>query len=220
MTFNLSNPIEILVVLAGLTLLPFLAVMVTSFAKIIIVLGLLRNALGLQTTPPNIILNGIAIILSAYIMHPVIMDTGKLVGETGFADVSIETLPTKMEAISGPICSFLTANSSPESRQFFIKSARQLWPKALAEGASEDDFIILLPAFVVTEISAAFQIGFIIYMPFIIIDLVVSNILMALGIIMIAPTSISLPFKLLLFCLINGWTRLLDGLMLTYTIQQ
>jgi type III secretion protein R len=218
MTFNLSNPIELLVILAALTMLPFLAVMVTSFTKIIIVLGLLRNALGLQTTPPNIILNGIAIILSAYIMHPVLLDTGKLVQEEGFQDVSMETLPAKLEKISLPICTFLKANSTADSRLFFIKSARQLWPQAIADKATEDDFVILLPAFVVTEISAAFQIGFIIYMPFIIIDLVVSNILMALGIIMIAPTSISLPFKLLLFCLINGWTRLLDGLMLTYTL--
>jgi len=218
MNFNVSNPLELLVVLAGLAMLPFLAVMVTSFTKIIVVLGLLRNALGLQTTPPNIVLNGIAIILSAYIMHPVIVETGAVMQDIDFDQIDLENAPVMLETVAEPINRFLKDNSTPEARQFFLKSARKLWPPELVEGASEEDFVILLPAFVVTEISAAFQIGFIIYMPFIIIDLVVSNILMALGIIMIAPTSISLPFKLLLFVLVNGWERLLDGLMLTYTL--
>jgi len=218
MNFNVSNPLELLVVLAGLAMLPFLAVMVTSFTKIIVVLGLLRNALGLQTTPPNIVLNGIAIILSAYIMHPVIVETGAIMQDIDFNQVDLENAPVMLETVSEPISRFLKDNSTPEARQFFLNAARKLWPPELVDGASEEDFVILLPAFVVTEISAAFQIGFIIYMPFIIIDLVVSNILMALGIIMIAPTSISLPFKLLLFVLVNGWERLLDGLMLTYTL--
>ena len=101
---------------------------------------------------------------------------------------------------------------------FFLEKARQLWPKRFAEKATENDFLIAMPAFVLTEITQAFKIGFIIYLPFVVVDLIVSNVLMALGIVMISPTTVSLPFKLMLFVLLDGWMRLIDGIMLTYRI--
>jgi type III secretion protein R len=107
-------------------------------------------------------------------------------------------------------------NSTETSRLFFLQKARTLWPKHFAEKATERDFLIAMPAFVLTEITQAFKIGFIIYLPFVVVDLIVSNVLMALGIVMISPTTISLPFKLMLFVLLDGWTRLIDGLIMTY----
>lgn len=218
MNINLSNPFEVIVILSTLTLLPFLAVMLTSFTKIIVVLGILRNALGLQSTPPNMVLNGLSLILSCFIMYPVLDETTKILEGKDFSQVTIKSISTVWDDAKRPVSGFLMKNSKVEMRQFFVSVAKRTWPSPYKEAASENDMLILIPSFVVSELSTAFQIGFIIYLPFVIIDLVVSNILMALGIVMIAPTSISLPFKLLLFFLVDGWRRLMEGLILTYHI--
>lgn len=216
MSVNLSNPFEVIVILSGLTLLPFLAVMLTSFTKIVVVLGILRNALGLQSTPPNMVLNGLSIILSCFIMYPVMDKTTQILETKDFSQVTIKNVAEAWKDASRPVSVFLKDNSRVEMRQFFLGVARKTWPSPYRETVTENDMLLLIPSFVVSELSTAFQIGFIIYLPFVIIDLVVSNILMALGIVMIAPTSISLPFKLLLFFLVDGWRRLLEGLILTY----
>jgi type III secretion protein R len=218
MNINLSNPFEVIVILSTLTLLPFLAVMLTSFTKIIVVLGILRNALGLQSTPPNMVLNGLSLILSCFIMYPVLDETTRILEGKDFSQVTIKSISTVWDDAKQPVAGFLMKNSKVEMRQFFVSVAKRTWPSPYKEAASENDMLILIPSFVVSELSTAFQIGFIIYLPFVIIDLVVSNILMALGIVMIAPTSISLPFKLLLFFLVDGWRRLMEGLILTYHI--
>ena len=220
MTFNFSSPLQIIVILTALSLLPYLAVLVTSFTKIIVVLGILRSALGLQATPPNMVLNGIAIILSLFIMQPVFSETWTLIKqqEVDWNTMSLQKAEEAWDEIKPPTIQFLRQNSKLEMRRFFMETARKSWPKEQYNKLNEDDLFILVPAFVVTELTVAFQIGFIIYLPFLVIDLVVSNILLALGIIMISPTAISLPFKLLLFILVDGWTRLLDGLVMTYRL--
>jgi type III secretion protein R len=219
MGINLSNPFEVIIILATLTLLPFLAVMLTSFTKIIVVLGILRNALGLQSTPPNMVLNGLSIIMSCFIMYPVMDQTMKVLQTKDFSNMTISTITSVWSDASHPISTFLKDNSRIEMRSFFLGVARKTWPSPYREQVTENDILILIPSFAVSELSTAFQIGFIIYLPFIIIDLVVSNILMALGIVMISPTSISLPFKLLLFFLVSGWTHLLEGLVQTYHLK-
>jgi type III secretion protein R len=218
MNVNLSNPLEIILLLLTTSMVPFLAATVTSFAKIVIIFGIIRNALGLQQTPPNIVLTSLAIIITCYIMAPVASDTFAVAQSQKLSGITLDNAPEKLGEISKPITLFLVKNSTIQTRLFFLEKARQLWPKRFAEKATENDFLIAMPAFVLTEITQAFKIGFIIYLPFVVVDLIVSNVLMALGIVMISPTTVSLPFKLMLFVLLDGWMRLIDGLMLTYRI--
>ena len=218
MNLNLSNPLEIILLLLTTSMVPFLAATMTSFAKIVIIFGIIRNALGLQQTPPNIVLTSLAIIITCYIMAPVASDTFAVAQSEKISSITFENASEKLGEISKPITLFLIKNSTIQTRLFFLEKARQLWPKRFAEKATENDFLIAMPAFVLTEITQAFKIGFIIYLPFVVVDLIVSNVLMALGIVMISPTTVSLPFKLMLFVLLDGWMRLIDGLMLTYRI--
>lgn len=332
MDFSTFSPALVLVTVVSLALAPFVAVMVTSFTKIVVVLSLLRNALGLQQVPPNVVINGLAIVLSIYVMYPVLLDThaainarmegkpvpasiqaqidaraqarAKAAGATTTAapvaprppttpaeanqtaigaqpvnapvspaaadalqaeadargaqvpgtrpdptsaedaaapapaeaaprettastqpalpplpkggKMDTERLLAMVEAGKEPLRTFLIDHSSNAERAFFLKSAQRLLPPARRGDLSVDDFIVVVPAFTVSELTAAFQIGFLIFLPFLIIDLVVANILLALGMMMMSPTTVSLPFKLLLFVLIDGWAKLVHGLVLTY----
>ena len=345
MDFTTFSPAVVLVTVVFIALAPFVAVMVTSFTKIVVVLRLLRNALGLQQVPPNVVINGLAIVLSAYVMSPVIIDTHSAVsaymagqppppqiqaqvearavaraeriavrraqvptppgeaagqedgavaepppaspaaadalraeaealaaGEGGnappatagrsplFANVDNGSGPPAVdgpdayagtaagdegpivitatgtpappvpsgapmdaermmgifEAGKEPLRGFLIRHSNDAERAFFLKSAQRLLPADRRDDLDVDDFIVVIPAFTVSELTTAFQIGFLIFLPFLIIDLVVANILLALGMMMLSPTTISLPFKLLLFVLVDGWAKLVHGLVLTY----
>ena len=352
MDFTTFSPAVVLVTVVTIALAPFVAVMVTSFTKIVVVLSLLRNALGLQQVPPNVVINGLAIVLSAYVMSPVIMDTHAAVsaymagepppaqiqaqieqraiaraermaarraqapqaaqradaatapavqgggaepppaspaaadalraeaeavardagpasgpaapeGSEGFVrapqfanvdngiDPPVTDAAPAAEAADGPVVitatgapraptpaggsqmdaarmlgifeaskeplrSFLIRHSNDAERAFFLKSAQRLLPADRRDDLDVDDFIVVIPAFTVSELTTAFQIGFLIFLPFLIIDLVVANILLALGMMMLSPTTISLPFKLLLFVLVDGWAKLVHGLVLTY----
>ncbi|HLT43360.1 MAG TPA: EscR/YscR/HrcR family type III secretion system export apparatus protein [Luteimonas sp.] len=344
MDLSSYSPALVLVVVVSLALAPFVAVMVTSFTKIVVVLSLLRNALGLQQVPPNVVINGLAIVLSIYVMYPVILDTYEAVtahqqgrpvpasvqagidertqaqaerrrvraeraaqraqaaasaaaeGEAAStspaaadalqaeadalqaqaealqagegaapgaqpgplfrnvvtgqgpaaapaadtdADAGVEAgivvpapaqatplapagsdgarLLATFEAGKEPLRGFLIEHSNDAERAFFLRSAQRLLPVDRRDALSVDDFIVVVPAFTVSELTAAFQIGFLIFLPFLIIDLVVANILLALGMMMMSPTTVSLPFKLLLFVMIDGWAKLVHGLVLTYT---
>lgn len=356
MDFSNFSPALVLVTVVALALAPFVAVMVTSFTKIVVVLSLLRNALGLQQVPPNVVINGLAIVLSIYVMYPVILDTvaavnglppvtqqqqgapatsqpgqagaaattapstaatsttapgtmgpqgamssggrapgdpapaspaasdaqqaeanaqvrGPLFGNvqgspdaappaagasgpqvaaanpnaasqpaldptstaarttvlvpgrptqisdlsiTGGGRLDLDRLLAMFNAGKEPLRKFLIQHSNDAERAFFLRSAQRLLPPASRNEIHVNDFIVVIPAFTVSELTAAFQIGFLIYLPFLIIDLVVSNILLALGMMMMSPTTVSLPFKLLLFVLIDGWAKLVHGLVLTY----
>ncbi|WP_407353237.1 hypothetical protein [Luteimonas sp. R10] len=331
MDFSNYSPALVLVIVVSLALAPFVAVMVTSFTKIVVVLSLLRNALGLQQVPPNVVINGLAIVLSIYVMYPVILDTHEAInarmegkpppasvqaqvdararaqaerrarsaaatpsraaagdpapaspaaadalraeseagqeaagasaapergelfrnvsggilaeapaGDTGEEQPAADPdepvvivapppppapasggmdaarLLSLVEAGKEPLRTFLIRHSQDAERAFFLRSAQRLLPPERRASLTVDDFIVVVPAFTVSELTAAFQIGFLIFLPFLIIDLVVANILLALGMMMMSPTIVSLPFKLLLFVLIDGWAKLVHGLVLTY----
>ncbi|PZN94079.1 MAG: EscR/YscR/HrcR family type III secretion system export apparatus protein [Alphaproteobacteria bacterium] len=214
MDLSTFTPGSALVVVVALALAPFVAVMVTSFTKMVVVLSLLRNALGLQQVPPNIVLNGLALVLTLYVMQPV--------GTRMAAAAGVSAVPTEAGAIMGtavaakePLREWLLKHSRPQERALFLKTSRRIDP-ARAATMTEQDFVVVVPAFVVNELSVAFQIGFLIYLPFLVIDLVISNILLAMGMMMLSPTTISLPFKLLLFVLVDGWVKLAHGLVLSY----
>lgn len=328
MDFSNYSPALVLLVVVSLALAPFVAVMVTSFTKMVVVLSLLRNALGLQQVPPNVVINGLAIVLSIYVMYPVILDThaaitahmegrpppptvqahiearqaeqaamaqreiqamrdaaaegsdatasaspaaadalqaearaateperGELfrnvtggVGQDPGEDpqalaaqdpsaprviiapppptatgppadgIDANYLLALAEAGKEPLRTFLIDHSHRTERQFFLNNAKRLMREEYHPSLTINDFIVVIPAFTVSELTAAFQIGFLIFLPFLIIDLVVANILLALGMMMMSPTIVSLPFKLLLFVLVDGWAKLVHGLVLTYAM--
>jgi type III secretion protein R len=210
------SPSSALITVIVLALMPFVAVMVTSFTKIVVVLSLLRNALGLQQVPPNLIINGLALVLSIYIMYPV---GNKIYQSVSNIDNPVKDTGTLLQVLSGskePMREFLSNNTNAEEKSFFYSSIRRLFGKKEKMQIQVDDFIVLIPAFTVSELTTAFKIGFLIFLPFIVIDLVIANILMAMGMMMLSPTVISLPFKLLLFVLVDGWAKLAHGLVLSY----
>jgi len=222
MDLSTLSPGLIVAVVIGVAMLPYVAVMVTAFTKLVVVFSLLRNALGLQQTPPNVVLNGLAIILSLYVMYPVTLEmvdvseefTSGL--EQGGEDANTEELLQFVARAKEPLREFLIDHTDEDERAFFLTTARRLLPDERKAMVSEDDLTVVIPAFTVSELSRAFQIGFLIFLPFLVIDLIVSNILQALGMMMLSPTTISLPFKLLLFVLLDGWSKLIHGLVLSY----
>ncbi|MHA3904741.1 type III secretion system export apparatus subunit SctR [Castellaniella sp. WN] len=223
------DPISLAVALALLALLPLAAVMTTSFLKLAVVFSLVRNALGVQQVPPNMALYGLSVILSVYVMGPVALQVGhelravrespaQSAGAAGAAGG--DQIGAMLDAVARgaePLRAFMLRNSRPEQRDFFVRTARQLWGEAQARDLRQNDLIVLIPAFLVSELAAAFQIGFLLYLPFVIIDLIVSNILLAMGMMMVSPVTISMPLKLFLFVMIDGWTKLIQGLVLSYS---
>ncbi len=213
---NSFDPVEYLIVMVGVGLVPFAVVMMTSFAKIVIVLFLLRQALGIQQTPPNLVLYGISIVLTIFIMAPTLSEIRQIV----------EQYPPPAEGVSGwfavlakaqaPVRTFLVRFANKEEIAFFIEAARKIWPQEYARSLAADNFIVLVPAFLLSELTRSFEIGFMLYLPFVTIDLIVSNILLAMGSMMVSPMMISLPLKLFLFVLVDGWARLIHGLIVSY----
>jgi type III secretion protein R len=210
------TPASALVLVIALAIAPFFAVMLTSFTKIVVVLSLLRNALGLQQVPPNVVLNGLALVLTLYVMLPVGQKMSASLPPGAGVPSSTSALIATAEATKEPLRDFLVKHSRPSERTFFLRTAQRVGDPARAQTMTDRDFIVVVPAFVVAELSAAFQIGFLIFLPFLVIDLVISNILLAMGMMMLSPTTISLPFKLLLFVLVDGWVKLSHGLVLSY----
>lgn len=215
---GLPNPVILLGVLAVLGLAPFIAIMVSSYLKLVVVMYILRNALGLQQVPPNLAVNGLAIILSIYIMAPVGMQVADVFQSH---NVSMENLgnPALLEAAQEslePVRTFLAKHSDEIERSFFAETTKKMWPPGEAENISHSHFLVLLPAFTVSQLKAGFETGFLLYLPFVTIDLIVSNILLAMGMMMMSPMTISLPFKILLFVMVDGWTRLIHGLVLSF----
>lgn len=213
---QLPDPFVLALFLGALALVPFVAVMVTSFVKLAVVLSLVRNALGVQQIPPNIALYGLAIILSAYIMAPVGHAIFAAINDMQIDMNSGEGLMAALEQGSEPLRVFLSDHTTASQREFFMTTATRLWPKEMVDSIGPDSFFILGPAFTVSELTAAFKIGFLIYLPFVVIDLIVSNILLAMGMMMVSPMTISLPLKLFLFVMVDGWARLIEGLILSY----
>ena len=216
---NLSgfDPISLALAFSLLALLPTLAVVSTTFLKLAVVMSLLRNALGVQQIPPNLALYGLSLILSVYIMAPVGQEIHRELTREPQATKSVGKMIEAVGRGAEPMRGFMLKHSSRENRDFFAKTVVDLWGPDMASQVKSTDFIILLPAFMVTELTEAFKIGFLLFLPFVVIDLIVSNILLAMGMMMVSPTMISMPLKLFLFVMVDGWTRLIRGLVLSYT---
>ncbi len=232
-----TNPFLLIILFVGLSLLPFVAMIATSYLKIVVVMSLIRNALGIQSIPPNMVLNALAMILTFYIIAPVASESWGLLQQEMAArrqGTAVASAPAAApDAASGgdwletdavaraaePFRAWLSAHTSDRERAFFVHTAETLWAKD-GEPATVDpeSYYVLLPSFCVSELTKAFQIGFLVYLPFIAIDIIVSNILLAMGMMMVSPVTISLPFKLLLFVMVNGWTLLIQGLVRGYIL--
>ncbi len=221
-----NNPSMVtkLAVIAGLSLLPFAIMLLTSFMKIVVVLSLLRNALGVQNTPPNQVLNGIALLITLYVMFP----TGLLMYKAAegviqtspptqiISDQSAVFVVNVVDKAKEPLRDFLQRNCSAKHMQGFYTLAYKIFPEPYKSQLKSNDFIILIPSFVTSQLKTAFEIGVLIYLPFFVIDLVVSNILLAMGMMMLSPLTIALPIKLLLLVMVDGWTVLIQSLAMSF----
>ena len=244
-----TDPFSLIVLFVGLSLLPFVAMVATSYLKIVVVMSLIRNALGIQSIPPNMVINALAMILTFYIMAPVCSESWSIAKAelATTSSAASQTTPTpqtpqtpqtsqtsqtpqtsqtsrffETDAVAKaaePFRKFLADRTAPRERAFFVHTAETLWGKdGKPAVVDHESFYILLPSFCVSELTKAFQIGFLVYLPFIAIDIIVSNILLAMGMMMVSPVTISLPFKLLLFVMVNGWTLLVQGLVRGYML--
>jgi type III secretion protein R len=222
---QVSKPLVILMALSALALVPILLIMMTSFIKIAVVLALIRNALGTQQIPPNQVITGLAMILTIYIMLPVGMEAYRnaesVINQTSSQGLmSTATIGLAQEAVEKgkePVRNFLIKFANEKDRALFYNLARKMRKAEDRDQITNNDFLIIIPAFVVSELSKSFQIGFILFLPFLVIDMVVANILLSLGMFQLSPVTVSLPFKLLLFVLIDGWYLIARGLVLGYT---
>ena len=216
MSFQGIDPIVLAMFVGALSLMPMLLVVCTAFLKIVIVLMITRNAIGVQQVPPGMAINGIALAATLFIMAPVGYEMAEIVKVSPLDLTSVGALQqTGMEAIK-PLRTFMLRNSDPDILTHLLENAMRMWPAQMAQDVQREDLILLAPAFVLSQLQAGFEIGFLIYIPFIVIDLIVSNLLLALGMQMVSPMTISLPLKLLLFVMVSGWSRLLDSLFLSY----
>jgi type III secretion protein R len=220
-----SRALVMVFAMSALTLLPFAIIMMTSFVKISVVLSIVRSALGTQQIPPTQVITGLALILSVYIMTPVgltiVRNTRTVILEKkpGIGLDTVESLDVLFEGFTqsrAPMTEWLSRNAHTKDRAMFYAMAKRIRRPEDRDGVGPEDFSVLIPSFVISELKEAFQIGFIIFVPFLVIDMVVSNVLMALGMQMLSPTTISLPFKLLLFVLIDGWYLITKGLITGY----
>jgi type III secretion protein R len=207
---------SLLVVATLLGLVPFALLLMTAFMKISVVFYILRNAIGLQQTPSNIILSTIAAVLALYISAPVIQDVYAELRNPRLTYRTVADWEQAAVAASAPVSKFLERNTGETDRQFFASAAEQVWGRERAQKLDPKSMFVLVPAFVMHELTSAFKIGFMLYLPFLAIDLIVANVLMALGMMVMSPTVIAVPFKLFLFVAIDGWSLLVRGLIMSY----
>lgn len=219
-----DKPILMVGLLAVLSLLPFLLVMMTSFVKIAVVLSIVRNAIGTPQVPPTLVVTGLAFVLSIVVMAPVgqriIREVQPVLGQAqGQSVASAQAADAIVNAAlraREPVREFLARHAHARDRALFADLSRRLAEPADRAAVADTDFLVLTPAFVTSELKEAFAIGFLLFLPFLIIDIVISNLLLSLGMHMLSPTTVSLPFKLLLFVLVDGWALLARGLVLSY----
>ena len=209
-----DRPAELVALVGLLALAPAALVMLTSFLKISVVLSIARSALGAPQVPPSTAVTGLALGLSLLVMAPVAEQAAALgaerPGEIGLAGAS-----ARLSRAAGPVREFLGRFARADDRTAFLDVARRLRGPGAPQPA-DDDLAVLAPAFVVSELRRAFTIGFVVFLPFLAVDLVVANVLLALGLTQLSPTSVALPFKLLLFVAVDGWRLLARALALSY----
>lgn len=208
---NYVDNIKLLIVLTILTLLPSIIIMMTSFTRIIVVFSFLKNALGAQQSIPNQILIGLAIFLTIFIMRPVYTE----LNENAFKPFMENTITQEeaMEAGSKPLRNFMLKQTRQKDLELFIEAS-----KLNKEEITKDNIplTVVIPAFAISELKTAFQIGFLLFLPFIIIDMVVASILMSMGMFMLPPVMVALPFKLLLFVMVDGWYLMVKSLIMSF----
>ncbi|WP_406547561.1 type III secretion system export apparatus subunit SctR [Succinimonas sp.] len=213
----INSPVNLIMITMLMGLLPFFLTLATSYIKVVVVTYLIRNALGVQQVPPGMVLSGLAMILSVFIMAPVGQQTYALLEKQ---NVSSQFTPSEFARVisscSDPLKNFLIKNTDRRIYNSFTSVAVRIWPDEVKKNVAQDSFVFVVPSFVISELTKAFQIGFLLYLPFIAIDLIISNILLAMGMMMVSPMTISLPFKLMLFVALDGWLKVSQGLMLSY----
>ena len=214
-----SQPLEIIILLTLIALLPSMLIMVTCFARIVIVLGFLRSAMQTQNTPPNMVLTGLALFLTLFIMAPVFVE----INEIAYQPYVNEELTTAeaLDAASVPLKRFMLKQTTNDDLQFFVDLSKTEVP----EGGMSDEYkenelslTIIIPSFMIGELKRAFQMGFMIFLPFLIIDIVVGSTLMSMGMMMLPPAMISMPFKILVFVLADGWNLIIGAIVASYNL--
>lgn len=213
-----GNDISLIAILAFSTLLPFIIACGTCYIKFSIVFVMVRNALGLQQIPSNMTLNGIALVLSFFVMMPVVKTGYEQYKQSEMDASNVQSVVYFVEHGLDSYRNYLEKYSDPELVQFFERAQRdrEIGDNGYAEEEEKPSIISLLPAYALSEIKSAFKIGFYLYLPFVVIDLLISSILLALGMMMMSPVTISVPIKLVLFVVLDGWTLLSKGLVLQY----
>jgi flagellar biosynthesis protein FliP len=207
-----SLSLQLLALMTSLTLLPSLLLMMTSFVRIIIVLSILRQALGTGQTPPNLVLVGLALFLTLFVMSPVLTEV--------YANALLPFMNNNMPfdqalaAAEAPIRGFMLNQTREDDIALFMEIARN----APVDSAAQVPFTTLVPAFLTSELKSAFTIGFLIYIPFVVIDLIVASVLMSMGMMMLSPMMISMPFKLMLFVLVDGWALIMGSMASSFVM--
>ena len=213
-----SQPLEIIILLTLIALAPSLLIMMTCFMRIVIVLGFLRSAMQTQNTPPNMVLTGIALFLTIFIMAPVFAE----INETAYQPYVNEKITTQeaLETASVPLKRFMLKQTSNDDLEFFIKLSKTEIPEGteLTDEYKQTELPLstIIPSFIISELKRAFQMGFMIFLPFLIIDIVVGSTLMSMGMMMLPPAMISMPFKILVFVLADGWNLMIGSLVSSY----
>ena len=214
-----SQPLEIIILLTLIALAPSMLIMMTCFTRIVIVLGFLRTAMQTQSTPPNMVITGMALFLTFFIMAPVFSE----INEVAYQPYVGEELTTEeaLDAASVPLKKFMLKQTSQDDLQFFLDLSKTEEP----EGDYTDEYLqndlsltVIVPSFMISELKRAFQMGFLIFLPFLVIDLVVGSTLMSMGMMMLPPAMISMPFKILVFVLADGWNLLIGSVVASYNL--
>jgi type III secretion protein R len=219
-----SRPLVVLFAMAALSLVPFALLMTTCFVRVAVVLSILRSAIGAPQVPPTQVLTGLALILTLFVMAPTgermyravepVLANGA--GADLLSDASAGALAAAADRAKEPLRAFLIKHADRRDRALFLDLALRMRTPAERAGIGDQDLQVVVPAFVASELRRAFEIGFLIFVPFLVVDLVVANLLLALGMHMLSPTTVSLPFKLLLFVLADGWHLVIRGLVESY----
>lgn len=214
-----SQPLEIIILMTLIALLPSMLIMMTCFARIVIVLGFLRTAMQTQNTPPNMVLTGLALFLTIFIMAPVFKEINEIAYEP-YANEQIDTKEA-FERASVPLRRFMLKQTSNDDLEFFVELSKTPIPEGgLTDEYKENElpFTVVVPSFMISELKRAFQMGFMIFLPFLIIDIVVGSTLMSMGMMMLPPAMISMPFKILVFVLADGWNLMIGSLVTSYNL--
>jgi type III secretion protein R len=219
-----SRPLVLIFAMAALSLIPFVLLLVTSFVRIAVVLSILKSALGTPQIPPTQVVTGLALLLTLYVMAPtgermyraIEPVLGRGAGAELLSGATVGALQAAGERAKEPLREFLLKHSAGRDRATFHSLALRMRAPAERAGITDRDLLIVVPAFLTSELRRAFEIGFLLFVPFLVVDMVIANLLLALGMHMLSPTTVSLPFKLLLFVLADGWQLILRGLVESY----